>query len=285
MFSLLYSLVLLLALNSATLAAYPIEIIDLKSRPAEEIVPVLRPMLDADGALSASGFQIIIRTSPANLQQIRQLVSQLDTAPRQLMISVFQGSEDELDEASRQFSISYRDRHIRIDAGQDASQPGIHASIKSDNLVLGGSSQSTRINQSDRPLQQLRILEGSSGYIETGQDIPYFSGNVFHRRGRVIVDSGVDYRSVHTGFYVQPRLNGARVLLEISPYRESPGVTGGGVIDTQSASTTVTGRLGQWMEIGGIATDSRSDRQFTGSHYKTRERRNSRLWIRADLVN
>ena len=270
---------------SSSLAASPIEIIDLKNRPAEEILPIVKPMLDSDGAISGSGFQLIIRTSPENLSQIKRLINQIDSSPNQLLISVFQGSQRELEESSQQIHAHYQDGKIHADVGQPSQSSGTRIETRSGGLTVGGSIQSTRSKTSDHPIQQLRILEGSAGYIETGQSIPYFSGRVYRQHGHAIVETGTDYKDINTGFYVRPRLNGKRVILEINPYKESLNRSGAGIINTQSASTTVQGLVGQWMEIGGIENQSRSSGSSIGRRHETRERQSSRLWIKAELVN
>jgi hypothetical protein len=64
---------------------------------------------------------------------------------------------------------------------------------------------------------------------------------------------------VQTGFYATPRLSGDRVTLEISPQQQR--LTGGDrgaqvAVATGSAATTVSGRLGEWIEIGGVIETS-----------------------------
>lgn len=281
---LIRSIAIVYLLWSRWLPAAPIEVIDLKNRPAEEILPIIKPMLDSDGAISGSGFQLIIRTSADNLVQIRAIIQKIDTAPRQLLISVFQGSQRELEAASRNIHIHYQDKYLHAGTGQPGKPSGTRIKAGSGGLSAGGFIQQTQSHNSDMPIQQLRILEGSSGYIETGQSIPYFSGRVYGQRGRAIVEAETDYKDIHTGFYVQPRLNDKQVILAISPYKESLSKRGAGIIDTQVASTTVTGAVGQWLEIGGIAHQSSSTSTGIGMHYKTREKHSSSLWIRADPV-
>ena len=64
---------------------------------------------------------------------------------------------------------------------------------------------------------------------------------------------------------------GPTVLLEgvtvagVDTSGQGLGSSGRGSVDTQLLSTTVTGRLGQWIEIGGSAQqDQRSDAGLTG---------------------
>ena len=76
--------------------------------------------------------------------------------------------------------------------------------------------------------------------------------------GRVVdrVNNAVEYRDITSGFYVLPRLAGDRVTLEINPQRDTPARPEQnlppGSVNVQQASTTVSGRLGEWIEVGGV---------------------------------
>ncbi|PWT71635.1 MAG: secretin, partial [Proteobacteria bacterium] len=61
-----------------------------------------------------------------------------------------------------------------------------------------------------------------------------------------------------TGFYVTPRVNGDRVTLEVSTSRDRLRNPATGAISVQHVGTVVSGRLGEWIEIGG--SDQRMDR-------------------------
>jgi len=258
-----------------------IEVIQLYNKPAQEMIPVLRPMLDAGGSLSGTGFQLIVRTSQDNLAQLKRIIARLDTAPRQLLISVYQGSAQSLSAASRSLSIGYSSSEFRALAGPTVP-PAVSAG--GGRVTVAGSAYSTDTDLSDNPVHQLRVLEGSDGYIETGQTIPVFTGHVWHRPGPDVVEGQVDYRDAMTGFYVRPRITGRDVILDINPYRSAPSEAGGGVIETQTAATTLRGELGQWIEIGGVKTEAIRSGSTPGGSYQTREEGDSRWWIRADLL-
>ena len=77
-----------LALSVAT--ADEARIIQLKHRPASEMIPLLRPLLGSDDALSGMDYRLIIRTSDRNLKEIERVLSQLDIEQRRLRITVEQ---------------------------------------------------------------------------------------------------------------------------------------------------------------------------------------------------
>ena len=118
--------------------------------------------------------------------------------------------------------------------------------------------------------QRIQVLEGNAAFIHTGQSVPVGERNVFHGPGGTTIQDSVRYRDVTTGFYVYPRVNGDRVILRISPQKQNLSPEGGGRIDVQTAETTVSGRLGQWIDLGG--TSGVSETQGSGITYRTAER-------------
>ena len=67
-----------------------LEVIQLKHRSTNEIIPLIDPFLDKQGALNGMRGKLIIRTTPENLREIKQLLNEIDSAPRRLIITVKQ---------------------------------------------------------------------------------------------------------------------------------------------------------------------------------------------------
>jgi type II secretory pathway component GspD/PulD (secretin) len=285
MMKLLTSLVLALVVYSGTVYAASIETIQLKNRPAEEIIPLIKPMLGPDDSISGQGFQLFIRTSDENLEQIAKMIARLDVAVKQLLISVFQGSERDLRAIGVSGGVEFQSDRVDASIGKTGGPSrGADVQYSTRNATVSGNTLSTRGRLADNPVHQLRITEGTEGYIETGESIPYFSGGVWLGRHRGAVDAGVDYKDIHTGFYVLPRVHGEQVTMDVSPYKQSRSKTQGGAIDTQRASTTVTGQLGVWLQIGGVTEQTSRSRTDIGSYSSTQSRNNAGIWIKADLV-
>jgi type II secretory pathway component GspD/PulD (secretin) len=279
-------LLLSLCLLTGMARAGSIEVIELKHRPAAEIIPILKPMLDADGSLTGQDFKLIVRTSDANLAQIRQLVSQLDTAAKLLQISVFQGNDRDLRALSMNGSVEYQDSNANVSIGSTGNTSrGGDVSLSTRGGSATSHTLSTRGRLSDNPIHTLRITEGTQGYIETGTSIPYFSaGGAWFRGRRGFIDGGVEYKDVTTGFYVLPRVHGEQVTLDVSPFKQSRSDKRGGDIDTQSASTQISGKLGQWLPIGGTTEQVQRSSTGIGTSHSTQSRDNESIWIKADLV-
>ena len=72
-----------------------LETILIRNRPAEDLVPVVRPLVGENGSVTAFGGRLIVKASPRALREIKQLVEQLDVVPRSLWITVRQSREAE----------------------------------------------------------------------------------------------------------------------------------------------------------------------------------------------
>src|SRR5437763_11442460 len=78
----------LMLVASAALADNALEIITLRHRTAEQVLPSLRPLLEPGATLTGQGNQLFVRTSPANLTDLRLALDVLDAPQRRLLISV-----------------------------------------------------------------------------------------------------------------------------------------------------------------------------------------------------
>ena len=276
---------LALVLLVSTVQAASITTIQLSNRPAAEIIPIVKPMLGADDAITGQGFKIFLRSSAQTLAQIQEMIDALDIASKILQISVFQGSSRGLSALGIGGNIQIEGGAASVDIGTRRNQTGdgggsITYSTKNGSGNINSSS--TRMRLQDNPLHQVRVTEGSEAYIETGQQIPYFSGTNWLVPEAVA--GGIEYRDVTTGFYVLPRIHGDKVTLQVSPFKNSQANTRGGNIETQYANTTISGRIGEWLLIGGVTEQLKRAQSGIGSYSSTQSRNNQSIWIKADLV-
>lgn len=259
--------------------------IQLSNRPAEEIIPIVKPMLGADEVITGQGFKIFLRSSPATLAQIEALIDTLDTAAKTLQISVFQGDTRGLSELDIGGYIQIESDRANVDIGTRKNKTGegsasITYSTANGSANINGTR--TRMRLEDNPIHQIRVTAGTEAYIETGEQIPYFSGTNWI--APKTAGGGIEYKNVTSGFYVLPRVHGDNVTLQISPFKNSQNNARGGSIETQSASTTITGRVGEWLLIGGATEQLKRAQSGTGSYSSTQSRKNQSIWIKADLI-
>ncbi|MDH3716077.1 MAG: hypothetical protein OET44_19780 [Gammaproteobacteria bacterium] len=273
-----------LVLLVSAVQADSISTIQLQHRPAEEVIPIVEPMLGADDAISGQGFRIFLQSSPETLARVRDMVDVLDIPAKILQVSVFQGSDRDLGELGigANVQIEKGDAGVDIGNGRDNNDDGGGSITYS---TSGGSaginSLSTQKSLRDNPIHQVRVKDGIEAYIETGERIPYFYGALKGRRG---FGGSIEYKDAISGFYVLPRIRGDKVTLEVNPFKSSQSNAGGDNIDTQSAGTTVTGRIGEWILIGGVTEQLERAQSATGTTVATQSRRNTGIWIKADLV-
>ena len=272
-------------LLASAVRADSIATIQLQNRPAEEVIPIVEPMLGAGDAISGQGFKIFLRSSPETLARVRDMIDVLDTPAKMLQVSVFQGTERDLGELGISADIQIERDDASVDIGngganKDSAGGSITYSTTGESASVGGIS--TQKSLRDNPIHQVRVTEGSEAYIETGERIPYFYGAGW--TGRRGFAGAVEYKDAVTGFYVLPRIRGDNVILEVSPFKSAPRNSGSDNIDTQSAETTITGHVGEWLLIGGVAEQQERSQGATGTTIATQGRDNTSIWIRADLV-
>jgi hypothetical protein len=110
----------------------------------------------------------------------------------------------------------------------------------------------TQSNDDQRISHFVTTVEGHPALIQTGQSIPYAYSSAIYDGYGAVVQEGIDYRDISSGFYVTPRTHGQQVTLDIAPQLERADPQDRGVIDTHYSSTTISGRLGEWIPLGGV---------------------------------
>lgn len=239
------------------------EMIQLRNRPAAEIQSLLMPLLDANEVVTGNGFDLIVKASPARQEEIGQLIQQLDKPQRNLLISVLQSSYKTAEQLNAEATIVASPNAIRMQ----------------------GMAGDTRAAGEQRAMQQLRTLEGQPARIEIGQLRPYEYVSIYDSGfGYPGVTSGTQFQQVSTGFAVIPRLQANdEIMLDIAPWAEH--FRHGGRIESQSAHTTVRAKLGEWVEIGGIAERQQADNSGLSAWNYSTQNRATRILVKIDLVN
>jgi type II secretory pathway component GspD/PulD (secretin) len=85
-------------------AQHALEIIPLRSRTVEQVLPVLQPLVEPGGTLSGARNQLFLRASPGNVAEIRRALEAIDRPSKRLQISV--RFDDALEREQRDIAVS-----------------------------------------------------------------------------------------------------------------------------------------------------------------------------------
>lgn len=285
-----FALVLALALAAVVARAEPVlEVIPLHHRTAEEIIPILQPMLAREGTLSGFKGQLIVRTTPDNLAEIKRILASLDSAPRQLLISVRQDADVRHQRSTAEVFGNVGSDNARVIVPPPGRErQGGRVVIREGDSRVGARVLDSSSAAADRNTQTLRVMEGREAFIRVGQSVPVRGRQVTRTVvGGQVVEQVVDttqYRDVTTGFYVRARLAGNRVTLDISPQRETLSNDIRGGVNVQRVVTTVSGRLGEWIAVAGINQDADGQQSVLLGRASSAARDERNVLIRVDEV-
>lgn len=273
--------------NPGFAAAMKLEMIPLNYRTAEELIPILRPLVSEGGSLTGVSDQLIVKTTPANLAEIKQILAGIDKAARRLMITVKQDIQGEINRREDELSGQYSTGDVGISAGQgrrDRRGVTVSAADKEGNNVRYRN-LSTRSDIDDSNTYQVQTLDGKAAFVQSGKQVPIANRNTYVTHGNVVVQDSIDYHDVSSGFYVLPRVSGDMVTLQVSPQLSRIQPNQGAVFDVQNAETTITGRLGQWLQVGGIVQQfNTSDREILRStRQQGQEQRN--IFVKVEEIH
>lgn len=247
------------------------EVIQLKHLTTEQAVSLVKPFVAEPGAVQGYNNRLIVRTAPENLAHIKEILARFDVAPRTLLITVKQDAASGSAHGEAEIRGEIRAGEIRARAGDAPPPGGVEVRITRSDTQLD-----------DKSAQQVKVLEGNPALIQIGRSVPVVERIVDPRGADPRAYHTVTYKDITTGFSVLPRVNGDNVTLEISPQRAVLDQRDGGAIDIQRIHTTVSGRLGAWIDIGGAVREQGSDSSDILS--STRELRNEqrRVWIKVE---
>jgi len=236
---------LLLGCSFSVMAAT--EIVPLKYHTSADMLPVAQDFIGKDGQVSAYGNQLIVKAEPDKIQALKALLTQLDTAPKRLLITV------DTNENNQQ---NTGDQQTRIINYSTASRDG--------------------------GIQQIQASEGAPALIQVGQSVPITSSQT---NSYGDYSSQTQYRNVTQGFYVTASVTGDTVHLAISTNRDRMSQERPDVVNVQSTDTTVTGRLGEWITLAGVNRETQADKQGLARSYSTQGRDDMTLRVKVDTLD
>lgn len=255
--------------------AQELQVIELRHRLAEQVIPALEPLLEPGGVITGMDGKLFVRTSAANLAQIQQAVAALDRQPRQLRITVSQ------DSIGTDTGTAVRGTAT---VGSGDVQAGVNRPPTGEPGATVTARHSTR-RADERNLGSVMTLEGVETFIAIGQSAPITSTQVTPGWIGPNVVQTTEYRDANTGFYATPRVNGELVTLDLSPTRQRfSGPASDRRVETAAITTQVSGRLGEWILVGESSDASRAGTNGLLTWGTRSDAQSYSVWVKVEEV-
>jgi type II secretory pathway component GspD/PulD (secretin) len=247
------------------------EVMPLNYRTADDVLPVVQSVLGNEGRASNYGNQLIVNAPPAKLQEVRDLLKQIDKQPKRLLISVDTSDSNQMNQQgySANGTISAGNADVQVGRGEVNGRDQVRIINRSTQSRSGGT-------------QQVQTTEGYPALIQVGQSVPLTNTSV-DSYGRPY--NSTEYRNVTRGFYVTASLTGDTVHISIANNNDRLSQTQQGAIDIQNTDTKVTGRLGEWITIGGVNENAQSDQNGFVQRRSTQGRDDMTLRVKVDALD
>ena len=260
----IFASVLLAGWLSSTAWAQPqIQIFTLSNRPVSATIDLVKALLQpGESVWPEERLQrLIVKADPARLKEVEQLLQQIDIAAPQVWLKVLQVG-------SRPYAAGA--------AGVGLGPGGkIHAGA-----------QQTQVNHTTSSSQMLLVMSGEQGSITVGQDIPVVQPFWQFVHGLGLIQPGVVFQRVSTGFAVEPTVIGSNIRVKITPWMSYQSPQGNGRVEFSEASTAVTIKDGETLTIsqgsGNQSTQSSAFGLIFGNGYIEQASGNS-IVLTADI--
>ncbi|MDO9105329.1 MAG: hypothetical protein Q7U57_10245 [Methylovulum sp.] len=263
-------LLLIVLSSSVVLAAQTtMEVIPLLNRSASDIQPLLSPLLEYTDWVGADGANLVVKTSPERLAQIKALIEKLDTPQHNLIITVILSKHMTADRTNAKV------RRQPDNSGHKQPASGINSDSHYYQTQDSNGLEST---------QTIRTLEGNTAYIRTGHTYPVenlrLSTGAY---GYPAISTSTSYVAASTGFAVTPRLTGSEVILDITPWSDNMNTRG--QINTQGAQAKLKAKLGEWVELGASNGHSAANASSRPAHIWQTDEDSLHILVKVDKAN
>ena len=206
-----FIIVLLLAFGTtALLAETQFKIITLQHRFANDLLPIIAPMVGNEGTATGINNQLILRASAERLQEIEAVIATLDVARVNRKISVSNQQQTQIQQQNTQATGAVRVGKVTVANDRRANPNSGQVDIQRN------TSNNTRNSQ-----QLITVIDGEYAFLRVGQIVPFTQEWVNISRRYVQIERFTDWHEITTGFAVKPRTIGnpdnKQIELAITP--------------------------------------------------------------------
>jgi len=242
----------LLMMSFSAFAQTEFKIITLQHLFANDLLPIVEPMVGADGAANGMNNQLIVRAVPERMHEIEAIVARLDVARVNRKITVKASNNVQTQQERTEASGA-------VNVGKVTVASDRRAAPNTGRVELDRNSSNSTQNSN----QFVSVLDGERAFIRVGQSVLFTQEWVTITRRYVQIDRTTDWQEIATGFAVRPRTVGNQVELEITP--RIAKLNSSGYIDFEDLKTTLRVNLGDWVDIGGtMQTNDEVSRKILG---------------------
>jgi type II secretory pathway component GspD/PulD (secretin) len=225
-------------------------VIKILHRPAAELVEGIRAVLTPGGTVIADtgNNTLIVMDEPATLVKVRELAAAMDTAGRQVRLTVTFFETVSAADVDLLVRWRYADGGFFIgNYTGGAVEGGLSVGAQPRAMWKGSSSTTT---------QDILVMSGQSGTLITGESVPITTEVLGYLREGGVVTGGVVFREVACGFQFTPTILENAVRIDIAPVMSYFTDRRNGSVTFYQARTTVTVAPKQTVVI----TESTGDR-------------------------
>ncbi|MFT5392305.1 MAG: hypothetical protein ACI8PT_002502 [Gammaproteobacteria bacterium] len=273
----LLAALLLVSFASALMAADDIRIEVLPvNGDANAVLDVLRPLVPKPGSINAYDGRLVIKSTEHNIEQVRAVLAKLDHRAQNLLISVRNVSARDRTISGVSASGTITTGNLRLDLGA----PG----QRSNRSGINGRVVSTRSGTDRRDVQTIRVLEGRPAFISAGEEVPVATQTTTVSPGRIATHNSIQYRQATSGFYVRARTRDSVVTLDVATQDRRRLNSGAGMFSKTDSYTTLSGRVGHWIGLGGVSHERSNRRSATLLSTHSAQRNDQQIQIKVELV-
>jgi len=171
------------------------EVIRIGYRTVEEVLPIVKPLVPRPGSVSGIAGQLVIRTTLANMAEIKRILERIDHAPRNLMITVRRGLSQHVTRGEEDVFVRSKDGDFRVSAGRPGQRgPGVVVQGGGQDIKGGIRIRRTHSRGDEKTLQRIRVLEGREAFISFGESVPFAKRSIVISGTNTTVRDSIEYQ-------------------------------------------------------------------------------------------
>lgn len=240
---------------------------------AEKLIPILEPLLGPEDRITAFRNKLLVKAPRHRQDKLLELLEEIDRPLRNVLIQVRYGSGDSSESSQRSMDLRYEDadKGVRIDTGSGDEERIVvyKGSSRDDKIQVRAAARDRFTTENDNSLSQIRVLEGSQGFLQVGQETPVNHFVLLHPNG---YGTTTEYRMVGNGIYVVPQIVKDKVRIELFTSHQKP--KSGNTVATTDAQSVLLVEPDVWTPFAGTSVDTST--QKNGKTYSTRNVGNQR---------